>query len=169
MNRINALLAERQKPVDNRGRDEIVKAAFNIINPVIKAIFDDLPQVNVIAVQGYRPWFNDGDECIWSISTSVDWLGREDVYHTPVHLDSYGEDDEEGDFDQSLFTKKDPGWQKREKESDFEALNKANQLLATLEEEFEIVDDSNGTYWVFVRDEEAPNGFSVQSDTFEHD
>jgi len=169
MERIKQLLAERK---DNRSKDEIIKAAFVTINPVIKAIFDDMPQVNVISVEGYAPHFNDGDPCVWRLRYSVDWFGRDDVYHTPVHLSSYGDPelDEEDDSEYAgLFSKRDPGYKKRKDEPDYDNLVEAASLIGTLSGEFEIADQENGTYWVFVRDEEAPNGFSVKSGTFDHD
>lgn len=168
MKRIEALLAKRQKPVDKRKRDEIVKAAFKTINPVIKAIFDDLPQVNVIAVQGYTPHFNDGEPCEWEIGASVDWFCRSEVYYTPIQYDEYDDKEDKSEY-AALFSKRDPGYRTRDKEPDYPNLFKARDLILTLSDEFEIVDSDNGTWWLFVRDNTAKNGFTVKSDTFEHD
>ncbi len=168
MKRIEALLAKRQKPADKRSRDEIVKAAFKTINPVIKAIFADLPQVNVITVVGYTPHFNDGDVCEWGLSASVDWAFRDDIYHAPTHFEAYGDEKDESKY-AALFSKRDPGYQNRDKEPDYANLLKARDLILTLSDEFETADSDNGTWWIFVRDENAKNGFTVESDTFDHD
>ena len=165
MERIKQLLAERQ---DNRSYDEIVKAAFATVNPVIKAVFDDMPQVNIICVQAYTPFWCDGDVCKFRISCSVDWFNRDDVYYSPVYFDGYVDEEDKTEY-AGLFSKKDPGYEGRKSDPDYDNLMMASSLIITLEDEFKILDRENGTWWVFVRDEEAPNGFSVKSDTFEHD
>ena len=171
MERIKQLLAERK---DNRSQEEIVKAAFVTINQVVGTIFDDMPNVNVISAEGHIPNFNDGEPCVWRMSSSVDWLGRDDVYHSPAHLSSYNDpemNEEDTTEFAGLFTKRDPGWKTRKEEPDYTDLSAASDLVDTLSNEFEIInrDADGGTWWVFVRDEEAPNGFSVKSGTFEHD
>lgn len=45
------------------------KANFN---KALTAIFDELPEANVILIQGHTPAFNDGDPCTHSQSVAVD-------------------------------------------------------------------------------------------------
>tara|TARA_S200002703_G_scaffold119163_1_gene104896 strand:+ start:556 stop:1071 length:516 start_codon:yes stop_codon:yes gene_type:complete len=171
MERIKKLLGERK---DSRSHEEIVKAAFITINQVVGAIFDDMPNVNVISAEGHVPYFNDGDPCVWKMRCSVDWLGRDNVYHSPVHLSSYSDPELNGEDTTEfaeLFTKRDPGYQKRKEEPDYGDLGAACDLVHTLSDEFEIInrDADGGTWWVFVRDEETPIGFSVKTGEFSHD
>lgn len=169
MERINALLAERADPNDNRSRKEITRAAWTVVTPVIQAIFADLPNVNIMAVEGYRPWFNDGDECVWGINVMVDWYGSDDLYHSPCHMSPYGDSETDGEYN-ALFTRQDvPKYQDYQLQPDYENLKQAAGLLATLSDELKIIDEHNGTWWIFVRDENAENGFRIDSGEFEHD
>jgi len=64
---------------------EILKEKMNVL---FKAFFDTYPQVKTIYWSQYTPYFNDGDECVFSVNdiyfTTFDW---EDV-DSP-----WGEDD----------------------------------------------------------------------------
>ena len=134
--------------------DELRAAAVTSVNKAVMAIFADLSYVNMIAVNGHTPYFNDGDLCEWGMDSQVDWLG--DAYWAP----------EEQRTD--LTTEK-VGWKVASIHPNHDNLVKARQLLAMFEREFEVLDEANGTWWMFIRDESAENGFRMETGSFDHD
>lgn len=158
MERINKLLEARR---DNRDNKEIRRAAQNTVNEVVSAVFTDLPDVNILGAQGYTPHFNDGDICEWRFEASIDWVGVDDLYYSPISSDSvqYSE----------LFTREIPHWTEYKSIPEYDNLLTAQALFITLSKEFEILDESNGTWWLFIRDPNEENGFRIESGTFDHD
>lgn len=169
-------LVEERCANGTRNNEEIYAATWSVINEVVQAIFNEMPDVNVMAVQGYTPYFNDGDICEWSIATSVDYYNLDDVYYTPVyHFSKYGDQDEDS-LVSKLFNRVQPllsypeinrmGWEEKQASELVKRLKSAARLLNTLSHEFKIVDQDNGTWWVFIR---TDDGFDMVYDTFDHD
>lgn len=81
-------LQEQQEALANQAREVIVGG--------FKAIFDEYPQLTSVRWTQYTPYFNDGDECVFSANT--------DYFKMNVVIDEDGDDDGEGseeweDFD----------------------------------------------------------------------
>lgn len=138
-----------------QGADEVKAAAMAAVHNAVAAIFADLSYVNMIAVDGHTPYFNDGDMCEWGINTQVDWLG--DAYWAPEEERA------------KLTSEVDPGYETRSMHPHHNDLMKALQLLNMFEREFNIMDEANGTWWMFIRHESAENGFRIETGEFEHD
>lgn len=156
MERINQLLAQRK---DNRSLQERQRVAQETINSVVAAIFADLPDVNVMAIEGEIPGFNDGDPCYWSQWAMVDWL-------------NYGYGGDRPNVDMSLMTrdpKSLPDYQQRKELPEYNNLFAATQLLDTLKGECELIaGDYGGRWWVFTRDASAEGGFRMETQEFEN-
>ena len=167
----------------NIDKSELIRQVRSKIEEAVMAIFEENPTVNIIAVEGYAPNFNDGDPCKWGVNTQVDWFGE--VYHNELHnemssikMTAY----DEGEVDANdlantqyakLLSRKPPGWKNAKTTVGYEALHEASILLCSFSNEFEIWDnDANGTSWMFVRKPSTIGGgvsFETVTDTFEHD
>lgn len=160
MGRIEELLAQRE---DGRSHDEIKKAAEATIHEVVSAIFDEAP-VNIIAVEGHLPHFNDGDPCIYGIESQVEWMGYS--YYSPI-----GERTEEDEIDEKYkaLLLPEPDYKVRESDPNYAILKKGHDLVATLADEFEALDDYNGTWWMFIRDANEEKGYRMETGEFDHD
>lgn len=106
------------------------KAALNkkiteLVKPVIKSLFESIPELKAMQWVQFTPWFNDGDECIFSIHDASFFID-------PKILDIYREVDEDepavdfddlctnalrsfGDYEYNAFS---PPWFYRYKDSD---------------------------------------------------
>lgn len=73
---------------------EIRKCGQEVLSPLFQTFFADNPDVKVIGWTQYTPYFNDGDECIFSVhgvsfskkedpEGRVDYDDSEDWHYTP--------------------------------------------------------------------------------------
>lgn len=122
------------------------------------------PPVNIIAAEGYSPYFNDGDPCTWGLESQVEWMG--DSCRSPIG--KYVEEDEVDEKYKALLLPE-PDYRTRESDPNYAILTKAHDLMETLADEFEILDDNNGTWWLFVRDANEEKGYRMETGDFDHD
>lgn len=127
-------------------RTEHKKKCQELINDVISMTFNNEPDLNFFVLKGYTPNFNDGDPCVHrqyidDLETDEEFSGHN------IIVDEYTYDVTLKMPDGKLLTTKNI--------KDFD-------VIKYLQEEFEQV---YGTDWkiLFVRDDNAPNGFfSIQ-------
>ena len=55
----------------NKMRDEFTAKCRKEINVLLQDIFKEFPELNVIKWTQYTPYFNDGDECIFSVHAPI--------------------------------------------------------------------------------------------------
>lgn len=55
-------------------KQQQLEAAKGFFNQYSKELFDKYPKLNSFGWVQYTPWFNDGDECVFSAHTSEDSL-----------------------------------------------------------------------------------------------
>jgi hypothetical protein len=164
MNKVQELIARRFVNV-KVDRSEMIRKAQESISEAVSAIFETNQFVNLIAVDGCVPHFNDGDICRWGINTQVDWSGE--AYYSPAHDGETGHAG--GEKYGHLLSEQTPSYEDQMKHPNYQALDEANKLLNSYEKEFEAWDDDqNGTWWIFVRTP-GTNNFTIETDTFEHD
>ena len=167
----------QKKPADN---SELVKLAMAKIEEVVSAIFDAIPAAVVITVEGFTPHFNDGDICHFRMDSAVNLVGIQNLYHTALY--NIVEDDfcykDDQEFDEAKDLNEDLAkivgnldlksalelFDTQEKSTDF---NNAIKLMDHLSDEFELLDDDNGTAWTFSRTE--GNNFRMHTEVFDHD
>jgi len=107
------------------------------VKKVLTAIFEEIEGVNRIRVQGWTMGFNDGDPCYHQQAASV---GCDDEYEII-------EEEERDDVSEELS-------------------EKAAALLSHLEDDFEILHDTNWTLDI-VRDESAEGGYRISESFYD--
>lgn len=177
MNKVKAMLNERTKDT-TIDKSELIRQVKSKIEEAVQAIFEENPTVNIIAVEGYTPHFNDGDVCRWGTNCQVDILGE--VYHSELYEEMeriglnnpnkiVGLEKLADTKYAKLLSRKPLSYRERDKIPNLENLEDAKKLLYSFKKEFEIWDnDSNGTVWMFVRRQNT-NNFETIIDNFEHD
>ena len=55
----------------NKMRQEFSKKCQEEINVLFQGIFKEFPELNVIKWNQYTPYFNDGEECIFSVNDPI--------------------------------------------------------------------------------------------------
>lgn len=129
--------------LDRHGVDynERKKIAEGNIHEALTTIFAELPAVNIVAIRGYTPGFNDGDPCTHSQQVAVDIYDPEDIFYS-LH-------DYDGKYNDiiSLFTSRNMlGWGTNlEEQTDPHIINiiKAAKILNALEGDFSTLHDTN--------------------------
>lgn len=167
MNKVQELLAVRNgAKID---KTELIRKVTAEVHGAVEAIFQTNPFVNIIAVEGYTPYFNDGDPCTWRLGVQVDWFGE--AYHSPLFKEI-----ENGGVDckyANLLSGPAPHWKDRDNHPNYPRLRESVNLLETFTKEFEIMDNEvNGTWWMFIRKRTMLDGaveFESLTDNFDHD
>jgi len=126
----------------------------------IQTIFDDIPDLKIIIAEGYAPWFNDGEPCVWTLSVKVDELGDALYHHGGLDEDIENRQMQKFSNDLSACLAYTRG-----KSIPNESLSNAYDLLHLLD--FEDFDEHNGTAWAFVRNDNDSigSGYSFAVDT----
>lgn len=69
----------------NHHRNQFVKAATNQLRATFSGIFDQLPDLRAVSWLQYTPYFNDGDECVFSVHSP------QFTNATPENINAWGE------------------------------------------------------------------------------
>lgn len=127
--------------------------AIQETNWVIEGIFKKFPDINLVIIEGYKPDWNDGSECLWEVSLQIGSSGC--CYYSPCYQETQNK---QGEFYELI--------------KDTAPISSTTyQTIATIINNcsnlYEILDAGvNGTCWHYVR---TPEGFKVIKTHFVHD
>src|SRR5579872_2884278 len=62
-------------------RQQMKDAAGQVIREGLRSLFDQHPQLTCVGWKQYTPYFNDGDECIFSVHTSEPEINGVDPWY----------------------------------------------------------------------------------------
>lgn len=177
MSKVKELLNHRKS--NKIDKSDLIRQVKTEIEIAVQVIFDENPTVNIIAVEGFMPHFNDGDICKWGINVQVDVVGE--VYHSELyeemertgmtsHSKSVNKEKLADTKYAKLLSMKPPSYRETNTIPNTEELNDAVKLLHSFKKEFEIWDnEANGTVWMFVRHPSATYSFDTFIDNFQHE